>query len=73
MEKLKIFGVFENATISTTYITTFTYDVLTQAVYFQNVALGSNFTVNLRGNSSTALNSALNTGESATVALLVKK
>jgi hypothetical protein len=68
----KIFGVFENATISTTYITTFTYDVLTQAVYFQNVALGSNFTVNLRGNSSTALNSALNTGESATVALLVK-
>jgi uncharacterized pyridoxamine 5'-phosphate oxidase family protein len=69
----KIFGVFENATISTTYITTFTYDVLTQAVYFQNVALGSNFTVNLRGNSSTALNAALNTGESATATLLVKQ
>jgi hypothetical protein len=69
----KIFGVFENATISTTYITTFTYDVLTQAVYFQNVALGSNFTVNLRGNASTALNSALNTGESATVALITKQ
>jgi hypothetical protein len=68
----KVFGMFENATISTTYITTFTYDVLTQAVYFQNVALGSNFTVNLRGNSSTALNAALNTGESVTVALLVK-
>ena len=28
----KIFGVFENATISTTFITSFTYDVLTQAV-----------------------------------------
>jgi hypothetical protein len=68
----KIFGVFENATISTTFVTSFTYDVLTQAVYFQNVALGSNFTVNLRGNSSTALNSALNTGESVTAALLVK-
>jgi hypothetical protein len=68
----KIFGVFENATISTTFVTSFTYDTLTQAVYFQNVALGSNFTVNLRGNSSTALNSALNTGESVTVALLVK-
>ena len=68
----KIFGVFENATVSTTFQTTFNYDVLTQAVYFQNVAAGSNFTVNLRGNSSTALNSALNTGESATVALLVK-
>jgi hypothetical protein len=69
----KIFGVFENATISTTYITTFTYDVLTQAVYYQNVDLGSNFTVNLRGNSSTALNAALAVGESATVALITKQ
>jgi hypothetical protein len=69
----KIFGVFENATISTTYITTFTYDVLTQAVYYENVDLGSNFTVNLRGNSSTALNAALAVGESATVALITKQ
>jgi len=68
----KIFGVFENATISTTFITSFNYDTLTQAVYFANVAAGSNFTVNLRGNSSTALNSALNTGESVTVALLAR-
>ena len=69
----KVFGIFENATVSTTYITTFTYDVLTQAVYYQNVALGSNFTVNLRGNASTALNAALNTGESATVALITRQ
>jgi hypothetical protein len=69
----KIFGVFENATISTTFITSFTYDVLTQAVYFQNVDLGANFTVNLRGNASTALNAALATGESATVALITKQ
>jgi len=69
----KIFGVFENATISTTFITSFTYDVLTQAVYFQNVDLGANFTVNLRGNASTALNATLNTGESATVALITKQ
>jgi hypothetical protein len=68
----KIFGVFENATISTTFVTSFSYDVLTQAVYFQNVALGSNFTVNLRGNSTNALNAVLNTGESVTAALLVK-
>jgi hypothetical protein len=68
----KIFGVFENNTISTTFQTTLNYDLLTQAVYFQNVSCLSNFTVNLRGNSSTALNAALNTGESATVALLVK-
>jgi hypothetical protein len=69
----KIFGMFEAATISTTFLTTFTYDVLTQAVYFQNVDLGANFTVNLRGNASTALNAALNTGESATVALITKQ
>jgi len=69
----KIFGVFEAVTVSTTFITTFTYDVLTQAVYFQNVNLGANFTVNLRGNASTALNAALNTGESATVALITKQ
>jgi hypothetical protein len=68
----KIFGVFENATISTTFVTSFSYDVLTQAIYFQNVALGSNFTVNLRGNSTNALNAVLNTGESVTAALLVK-
>jgi hypothetical protein len=69
----KIFGVMEAVTISTTFITSFTYDVLTQAVYFQNVNLGSNFTVNLRGDSSNALNAVLNTGESATVALITKQ
>jgi hypothetical protein len=69
----KVFGIFEGATISSTFITSFTYDTLTQAVYFQNVNLGANFTVNLRGNASTALNAALNTGESATVALITKQ
>jgi len=68
----KIFGVFENATVSTTFQTTLNYDILTQAVYFANVAAGSNFTVNLRGNSTNALNAVLNTGESVTVALLAK-
>jgi hypothetical protein len=69
----KIFGVMEAVTISTTFVTSFTYDVLTQAVYFQNVNLDSNFTVNLRGNSSNALNAVLNTGESVTVALITKQ
>ena len=69
----KIFGVYEAVTISTTYITAFTYDVLTQAVYFQNVNLGSNFTVNFRGDASNTLNAALATGESATVALITKQ
>jgi hypothetical protein len=66
----KIFGVFENAFITTTFQTTLNYDVLSQAVFYANVADTSNFTVNLRGNSTTPLNSALAIGESVTVALL---
>jgi len=69
----KIFGVFEAVTVSTTFVTAFTYDVLTQAVYFQNVNLGSNFTVNFRGDASNTLNSALATGESVTAALITKQ
>jgi len=69
----KIFGVYEGVTISSTFVTAFTYDVLTQAVYFQNVNLGSNFTVNFRGDGSNALNAALATGESVTVALITKQ
>jgi len=69
----KIFGVYEGVTISTTYVTAFTYDVLTQAVYFQNVNLGSNFTVNFRGDGSNALNAAMAVGESVTAALITKQ
>ena len=69
----KVFGMFENAFITTTYITALNYDVLTQAVYFQNVNLGSNFTVNFRGDASNTLNSALATGESVTAALITKQ
>jgi hypothetical protein len=68
----KVFGIFENAFITTTFQTTLNYDVLSQAVFYANVADTSNFTVNLRGNSSTPLNSALAVGESVTVALLNK-
>ena len=69
----KIFGVLEAVTVSTTYVTSFVYDILTQAVYFQNVNLGSNFTVNFRGDSSNALNATMAVGESATVALITKQ
>jgi hypothetical protein len=68
----KIFGVFENVFITSTFQTTLNYDVLSQAIFFANVADASNFTVNLRGNSSVPLNTALATGESVTVALLNK-
>jgi hypothetical protein len=69
----KIFGVYEAVTVSTTYVTAFTYDLLTQAVYFQNVNLGSNFTVNFRGDGSNALNAAMAVGESMTAALITKQ
>ena len=68
----KIFGVAEGVTITTTFQTTLNYNTNTQAVYFSNVANGANFTVNLRGDASNALNASLATGESVTVALLVK-
>ena len=68
----KIFGVAEGVTITTTFQTTLNYDTNTQAVYFANVAAGANWTVNLRGDSSNALNASLAIGESVTVALLAK-
>ena len=69
----KVFGMYEGVTVSSTYITAFVYDILTQGVYFQNVNLGSNFTVNFRGDASNALNAALATGESVTAALITKQ
>jgi hypothetical protein len=69
----KIFGVAEGVTITTTFQTTLNYDCNTQAVYFSNVADTSNFTVNLRGDSTNALNASLAIGESVTVALVTKQ
>jgi len=69
----KIFGVAEGVTVTTTFQTTLNYDTNTQAVYFSNVAATSNFTVNLRGSSTSALNASLAIGESVTVVLLSKQ
>jgi hypothetical protein len=63
----KIFGVFEAITISTTFLTTFNYDVLTQAVYYDNSTDTANHIINLRGDSSTSLNAAMSVGEAVTV------
>ena len=69
----KIFGVAEGVTVTSTFQTTLNYDCNTQAVYFSNVAATSNFTVNLRGSATSALNASLAIGESVTVALLSKQ
>ena len=66
----KIFGVLEGVTITTTFNTTINYDVLTQAVYYDNSVDTANHIVNLRGNSTTPLNSVMNIGEAVTVAYL---
>jgi hypothetical protein len=66
----KIFGVFEACTISTTFLTTFNYDVLTQAVYYDNSTDTANHIINLRGDSSTSLNAAMAVGETVTVAYM---
>lgn len=46
------------------------FDVVTQAISVYNTAT-SNFTINVRGNSTTTLNSLLAIGESTTVSLFV--
>jgi hypothetical protein len=66
----KIFGVFEACTISTTFTTTFNYDVLNQAVYYDNSVDTANHIINLRGDSSTSLNAAMAVGETVTVAYM---
>jgi hypothetical protein len=69
---LKVVQVIEKATISSGILTATTtnIDLATNNVwYFTNQAQG-NWTLNFRGNSTTSLNSFLNTGDSITVAVL---
>ena len=66
----KVFGILEGVTITTTFNTTINYDVLTQAVYYDNSVDTANHIINFRGNSTTALNSVMNIGEAVTVAYL---
>jgi hypothetical protein len=47
-------------------------DLLNQAVYYYNSNSTSNFSILVRGNSTTTLNSIVNTGESITFSLAVK-
>lgn len=62
----------EVVTVSATAATgTINYDITTQSVLFYTTNASGNFTVNLRASSGTALNAALATGQSVTVAFLV--
>jgi len=62
----------EGVTISATAATgTIAYDVTTQAVLYYTTNASANWTLNVRGNGTTSLNSLMATGESITIAFLV--
>ena len=67
----KIQAIKEKVTVTAVATTGATnYDFLTQAVLFHTTTATGNFTINLRGSSSTTLNNMLSVGESVTGAFL---
>jgi VCBS repeat-containing protein len=65
-------AIYENAVSSATAATgTVNFDVLTQSVLQYTTNASGNWTINIRGNSSTTLDSLLSTGQSVTVTFLV--
>ena len=62
----------ETSTISATAATgTINYDVTTQSVLYYTSNASANWTVNVRGNGTTSLNTLMTTGDSLTVVFLV--
>jgi len=62
----------EFSTISATAATgTIDYDVTTQSVLYYTTSASANWTVNIRGNATTSLNTLMTTGDSLTVVFLV--
>ena len=69
-------AVFQDAaevtTVSATAATgTINYDVTTQSVLYYTTSASANWTVNVRGNSSTSLDTLMSTGQALTVVFLV--
>ena len=61
----------ETITVSATAATgTINFDAITQAVLYYTTSASANFTLNVRGNSGTSLNTLLATGQSITVVFL---
>ena len=68
----KLKNALEGVTISATAATgTIAYDVTTQSVLYYTSNAAANWTLNVRGNGTTSLNSLMATGESITIAFLV--
>lgn len=63
--------IIEGATVSATAATgTINYDVITQSVVYFTTNSSANWTINIRGNSGTSLNTLLSTGQAITLAFL---
>lgn len=68
----KLVNAIEPVTVSATAATgTINYDATTQSVLYYTTNASANWTVNLRASSGTAMNTALGSNESVTVAFLV--
>jgi hypothetical protein len=69
-----ISAIFENASVNATAITgAQTIDILTTPTIFYSSSSAGNWTVNVRGNSSTTLNSILSNNQSISVNLIVNQ
>jgi len=69
---LNLTNTGEVTTVSATAATgTIQYDVITQSVLFYTTNASGNWTLNIRGDSSTILNSFMSTGQSISIAFLV--
>lgn len=65
-------AIIEAATITAAApAATTNFDVITQAIHYYTTNASANFTLNIRGDGTTSLNTIMQTGQSATVALLV--
>ena len=65
-------NIAEPTTVSATAATgTINYDVTTQSVLYYTSNATANWTLNIRGNSGTSLNTLLSTGQSITIAFMV--
>ena len=65
-------GIQEVVTVSATAATgTVNFDASTQSVLYYTTSASANWTLNIRGNSTTTLNTVMTTGQSLTVVFLV--
>lgn len=65
-------NILETATVSATAATgTINFDVATQSILYYTANASANWTLNVRWNSTTSLNSVLATGQTITISFLV--